>query len=130
MAQEVAAAECGDINAQLDGVLNASPINFEAMESTIKSGSLATLDQVASIIAGCSGHTFEVQGHTDSGGTNEANLELSQARAQAVVDYLVSKGVAAEQLTAKGYGEEQPVAPNDSPSNRALNRRVEIVVIA
>jgi outer membrane protein OmpA-like peptidoglycan-associated protein len=69
-----------------------------------------------------------VEGHTDSRGADAMNLELSQKRAEAVRDYLVSRGVAASTVTALGKGEQMPLADNDSTDGRATNRRVEIVV--
>jgi len=69
-----------------------------------------------------------VEGHTDAQGAHEMNLELSRKRAESVKSYLVSHGMAADRLTAKGMGEEQPIANSSSPEGRANNRRVEIVV--
>lgn len=69
-----------------------------------------------------------IEGHTDSQGTDENNLELSRRRAESVKTYLVSHGMAADRITAKGVGESQPIANNDTPEGRANNRRVEIVV--
>jgi outer membrane protein OmpA-like peptidoglycan-associated protein len=69
-----------------------------------------------------------IEGYTDSRGADDANMRLSQARADAVKDYLVSQGVKAEQVRAVGHGEERPLASNDTPEGRANNRRVEIVV--
>jgi OOP family OmpA-OmpF porin len=69
-----------------------------------------------------------IEGHTDSQGNDQANLALSQARAEAVRQYLVGRGVAQDKVRAVGRGEQQPVATNDSPEGRANNRRVEIVV--
>lgn len=69
-----------------------------------------------------------VEGHADSQGEDQHNLELSQARAEAVREYLVGHGIAADRIVAKGYGEERPIADNKSPEGRANNRRVEIVV--
>lgn len=69
-----------------------------------------------------------VEGHTDSRGTDESNLELSKQRATTVRDYLVSQGVAEDRITAVGRGETQPLATNDTPEGRANNRRVEIVI--
>jgi outer membrane protein OmpA-like peptidoglycan-associated protein len=87
------------------------------------------LDQVAKVLQDADpGQTFVVEGHTDAQGSDQANLALSQARAESVRTYLVSRGVAAERIRALGRGEAQPVASNDSPEGRANNRRVEIVV--
>lgn len=72
--------------------------------------------------------TITIEGHTDSNGTEDSNLRLSQARADAVRTYLVSRGVKAERVTAVGKGESQPLAENGTPEGRANNRRVEIIV--
>lgn len=72
---------------------------------------------------------IEVSGHTDNTGTHEHNQQLSENRAKAVVDYLVSKGVAASRLTYKGYADTKPVADNSTPEGRALNRRTEMKVV-
>jgi outer membrane protein OmpA-like peptidoglycan-associated protein len=69
-----------------------------------------------------------VEGHTDSQGQAAANQELSQKRAQSVRDYLVSRGIAADRITAQGFGPTRPIGENNSPEGRANNRRVEIVV--
>jgi len=70
---------------------------------------------------------FEVAGHTDSSGSDALNQPLSERRARAVVAHLVSRGFDASALTAHGYGSSHPVAPNDTPADRARNRRVEFV---
>jgi outer membrane protein OmpA-like peptidoglycan-associated protein len=69
-----------------------------------------------------------VEGHTDSQGRVQDNQELSLARAQSVRDYLVSRGIAADRISAHGLGSERPVATNKTAEGRADNRRVEIVV--
>jgi OOP family OmpA-OmpF porin len=69
---------------------------------------------------------FEVSGHTDSDGGASYNLGLSQRRAQSVVADLVKHGIAQARLAAKGYGLTRPVASNDTPAGKALNRRVEL----
>ena len=71
-----------------------------------------------------------IEGHTDDTGTDEINMALSEKRAIAVKDYLVSKGVSAGRLTSQWYGETQPRYPNDSEANRQKNRRVELAVVA
>jgi hypothetical protein len=73
---------------------------------------------------------MEVQGHTDSTGPMSWNMELSQKRADSVKDFLVEKGVGADRLQTKGYGPHEPVAPNDTPENRAKNRRVDFKPLA
>ena len=73
---------------------------------------------------------IEVQGHTDGKGSEQYNLDLSQKRADAVRDYLISKGISPDSLTAKGMGESNPIASNDTPEGRAENRRVEFKPIS
>jgi len=70
--------------------------------------------------------SIEVAGHTDSTGTAEYNQRLSQARAETVLNFLASKGIARDRMSARGYGEEKPVASNDTSEGRAKNRRVEL----
>jgi outer membrane protein OmpA-like peptidoglycan-associated protein len=70
-----------------------------------------------------------VEGHTDSQGTDPYNMDLSQRRAQAVRDYLVTRGIASDRITAQGLGSSKGIADNKSPEGRANNRRVEIVVL-
>jgi outer membrane protein OmpA-like peptidoglycan-associated protein len=87
------------------------------------------LDQVAKALGDLDDkQTVVVEGHTDSKGPDDANMVLSQARAESVRAYLVSRGVKPERISAIGRGEAQPVATNDTPEGRANNRRVEIVI--
>jgi outer membrane protein OmpA-like peptidoglycan-associated protein len=78
---------------------------------------------------------IELSSHTDSKGSDAYNLKLSDERAKSVVDYMISKGIMAKRLVAKGYGETKPIAPNtfedgtDNPDGRALNRRTEFEII-
>ena len=71
---------------------------------------------------------IEIQAYTDSRGSDALNQRISEDRAQSVRTYLVEKGVSADKLTAKGYGEANPVATNDTAEGRAQNRRVELAV--
>ena len=71
---------------------------------------------------------LEIAAHTDDVGSDNANLKLSEARAKSVVDYMLSEGIDEKRLIAKGYGETDPMVPNNSTQNRALNRRVEFRV--
>ena len=72
---------------------------------------------------------MKISAHTDSKGSDEYNLELSQKRAESVVNYLIAKGIDSGRLIAKGYGETRQVATNDTEEGRALNRRVEMRII-
>ena len=87
-----------------------------------------TLDQVASALHAQPELLVEIQGHTDSIGSDSYNLNLSRKRAEAVKAYLVSKGLAHSSLTAQGYGKTKPIASNATAEGRAQNRRVEFVV--
>lgn len=86
------------------------------------------LDDVASILAEHPEFSASIEGHTDSVGNDETNFNLSQQRAQSVLNYLSGKGIQTERLNATGYGETSPIATNDSKEGRALNRRIEFVV--
>jgi outer membrane protein OmpA-like peptidoglycan-associated protein len=72
---------------------------------------------------------IRINGHTDNEGSDSDNLLLSDRRAKAVRDYLISKGIARERLDAKGYGESKPISNNDSQEGMQLNRRTEFVVV-
>jgi len=86
------------------------------------------LDQVVALLKQDQSLKLEVQGHTDNVGAAAANLKLSQDRAAAVKDYLVTTGgIAAARLTTAGFGDTKPVAPNTTDEGRAQNRRVELV---
>ena len=100
-------------------------IEFETAKATIKPASYPLLDQIAQQFIENPSFIIEVQGHTDNTGKADKNLELSQARADAVRDYLISKGVPAERMTARGYGQDRPIADNSTKAGRAKNRRVE-----
>lgn len=109
-------------------------VYFETAKSEIKPESYPVLDDaaktIAKIFSGNATTTIEIQGHTDSRGSDAYNLKLSQDRAAAVKDYLVTKHkLDAERLIPKGYGESKPVAPNTTPENMAKNRRVEFVIV-
>jgi outer membrane protein OmpA-like peptidoglycan-associated protein len=103
---------------------------FVTDQATLLPAARTSLDSVVAALKGVTPETGKVviEGHTDSTGARGYNLELSQKRAQAVRDYLVSHGVAGDLLTTQGVGPDRPVANNRSPEGRANNRRVEIVI--
>jgi outer membrane protein OmpA-like peptidoglycan-associated protein len=102
-------------------------INFDTGKATIRPDSDRTLDDAAAALKAAPNLKVEVGGHTDNVGTPQANEKLSGERAQAVMAALVKRGVAANRLTAKGYGQSAPIADNRIEDGRAKNRRVELV---
>jgi outer membrane protein OmpA-like peptidoglycan-associated protein len=101
---------------------------FATGQATILPGAQVQLNQVADALRTQAEHHFTVEGHTDNQGTDAINNDLANRRANAVRDYLVVRGVAAEAITAQGVGSTRPVADNKTTEGRAMNRRVEIVV--
>jgi outer membrane protein OmpA-like peptidoglycan-associated protein len=110
-------------NAVLEGV------NFATNSSRLTADSMQILDKVADTLKEWPDVKVEIGGHTDSQGNDASNLKLSEARAESVRKYLVSKGVDGSRLTAKGYGETVPIADNGTAAGRAQNRRVELKTI-
>ncbi len=104
-------------------------IYFDFGKDHLSDQSFPELDKAAHFFKENPGTKFEIGGHTDSSGPDDYNLILSQARAQAVVNYLVNHGVDRIQLTAHGYGETRPVYPGKTKEAEAKNRRVEFKVL-
>jgi OOP family OmpA-OmpF porin len=109
--------------------INNQKILFETNKAVIKPESEGVLNAVAKAAAECPTVRIEVGGHTDSRGRDAYNQELSEARANAVKDFLGKAGVDVSRLDAKGYGETQPIASNDNSDGQAQNRRIEFNVI-
>ena len=109
-------------------IISLEGANFGFNKATLKPEGMAKLDQAAAVMAEHADLAVGVEGHTDSVGSDAYNQKLSERRAQAAVDYLVSKGVDASRLQPTGYGESKPVASNDTAEGRAQNRRVDLVV--
>lgn len=101
-------------------------VTFAPNKAQLSSNAMQVLNIVAQSLKEHPDAHVEVAGYTDSTGSAALNRRLSQNRAQAVRAFLIKQGVPAEQLTAKGYGPANPIAPNDTPENRAKNRRVEL----
>jgi outer membrane protein OmpA-like peptidoglycan-associated protein len=109
------------------GTVSIYGIYFDTDKSEIKPDSKPTLDEVASVLKIDRALKLEVSGHTDNTGDKAHNAKLSEARAQSVVKALVGGyGIDSKRLSAKGYGDTKPVAPNTSDENKAKNRRVEL----
>jgi OOP family OmpA-OmpF porin len=104
-------------------------VTFEFNSATLTSDSRTVLDELAADLKRFPRLRIELQGHTDSVGADAYNLRLSSARANSVRDYLISQGVGEDQLTAKGFGETQPLEDNSTEQGRSLNRRVVMNVL-
>ena len=112
--------------APLQKLTMSADANFDFDKAVLKPAGQASLDQFMAGLAGSKVSGISVVGHTDSVGTDAYNQKLSERRAGAVANYLVSKGVPAAAIQAAGKGESQPVADNGSKAGRAANRRVDV----
>jgi outer membrane protein OmpA-like peptidoglycan-associated protein len=109
-------------------IMNMSDVLFDFGKYTLKPEAREKLAKVSGIILSHPGLTLTVEGYTDNVGSEEFNQKLSEQRADAVRDYLVSQGIADNSVSARGLGESNPIAPNDTAQGRQKNRRVQIVV--
>jgi len=114
---------------EVGGSIRLNNIFFDFDKATLRSESFAELNRLLNFFNRFPKMKIELPGHTDSKGSDEYNLKLSDERANAVRSYLLSQGVAPDRIVAKGYGESVPVATNDTDEGRQLNRRVEFVVL-
>ena len=105
-------------------------LTFEFNKATILPSSYSSLNELAETLnqPEASSWKLKIEGHTDSKGSDEYNLKLSQLRSDSVKSYLESKGVSAGRISAVGYGETKPIASNDTDEGRAKNRRVEFII--
>ena len=104
-------------------------VYFDTGKSSLKPNSFKALNDLVEILKIKNTMVVEIQGHTDDVGKPEDNLKLSQERAEAVKKYLESKGIEALRITAKGYGQTQPIADNSTDEGKAKNRRTSLKVI-
>jgi OmpA-OmpF porin, OOP family len=102
-------------------------INFDSGKSTIKKESMPVVEQIIEMMKLATDIKISVEGHTDSDGSNESNLKLSEARAKAVVEAITKGGIDAARLSSAGFGEEKPIADNSTAEGKAKNRRVELI---
>lgn len=107
-----------------------SSVLFDVDSATVKPEGRGALEQVGSVLNDFPKTAVVVQGHTDSTGSEQHNLALSQSRAEAARNYLVARGVTARRMTALGYGESYPVASNSTSWGRQQNRRVDVLLKA
>jgi len=122
---------CPEVTEEVQKTLNeyAKTILFDSGKSSIKSESNKVLADIVNILKEYPTAKFTVDGHTDSAGSAKLNQRLSDSRANAVKDYLVSNGIDQFRLSAAGYGEDRPIATNKTRAGRAQNRRVEINLV-
>ena len=106
------------------------PIQFDFNSSVVRDESMIRIDELAELMERYPKLRLEIQGHTDNIGGEEFNQKLSDARAKSVMQEMIKRGIEEKRLRARGFGMSQPVAPNDSERNRAINRRTQFVVLA
>ncbi len=119
-------AECIDL---IETAASANKITFAPSSTDIEDDALPTIDAIAEILRDCQSVQIEIGGHTDSQGREVMNQQLSQARADSVLNAIMQRRVLVSNLTAKGYGETQPIADNDTEDGREANRRIEFTLV-
>jgi outer membrane protein OmpA-like peptidoglycan-associated protein len=118
-----------DIQIELPKLFTLDNVYFDTGKATLKSASYEELNELYEYLVLKKTTVVEIAGHTDNVGSDELNMTLSQKRAESVRNYLINKGISGNRIVAKGYGETQSVAPNDSDDGRAKNRRTEVRLI-
>lgn len=131
MRQALANSEAASVRREgnLLAVTFKSDMSFDFDSATVRSGLYTEIDRVAGIMQNYPQTLIRIEGHTDSSGSEDYNMDLSRRRALAVQDLLTQRGVGSQRIEIIGYGESTPVASNDTESGRQLNRRVEIKII-
>ena len=112
----------------INAVLTAQKVTFAPGSTEIEAAATGTLDRIAEVMNDCTAVPMEIAGHTDSQGRETMNLNLSQRRAEAVLQALLARRVLTANLTAKGYGETVPIADNGTEEGREANRRIEFTL--
>ncbi|MBT8041421.1 MAG: OmpA family protein [Gammaproteobacteria bacterium] len=110
-------------------VVTLGDVLFQTGETQLREEALASLVEVVDLLQSEPDKQIRIEGHTDSTGNSDANLRISQQRAEAVLDALVSLGVEAPRVTAKGMGQDFPIATNETQEGRAQNRRVDVILL-
>jgi len=128
--QAMATSEAASIARQGEtiAVTFKSDLLFDFNSAVLKPGAYSEIDRMARILVQYPNTRIRIEGHTDNIGSESYNLKLSQQRAEAVKNILISKGVSPSRITVIGYGESRPRAGNDTPAGRQLNRRVEVYI--
>jgi outer membrane protein OmpA-like peptidoglycan-associated protein len=109
-------------------IVNMSDVLFDTGSATLRPPAREKLAKISGIVLAHPGLTLQIEGHTDSVGSDQLNQQLSERRADSVRDFLIAQGVAGSSVTAQGFGKTRPVAPNETAEGRQKNRRVELVV--
>jgi outer membrane protein OmpA-like peptidoglycan-associated protein len=117
-----------ECQARLEALTATTSIRFDVDSTRLREEAKPLLFEIAKVARRCQGARIEVGGFTDQAGDHEANLVLSERRAQTVADFLVANGVDPDRLRARGFGERYPLTTGDTPIERELNRRIEFVV--
>lgn len=135
---EAARTQSADLQRELDElnaketdrglVVTLGDVLFSTGKSDLKGGATANLGKLAAFLNRYTDRTISIEGHTDSVGGEDYNMDLSRRRAEAVKTYLVSKGIAGSRIDATGKGEGAPISGNDSATGRQQNRRVEVII--
>ena len=129
--EEIPGAEVTRVGEGINVTFNEDQgVYFDTNKSAVQGTSETTLNSMADILKEYPKSNVLVEGHTDNAGPDDYNMDLSQQRATSVSDYLISQGIAKSRLTTKWYGENQPVADNDTKEGKAKNRRVELAIVA
>jgi outer membrane protein OmpA-like peptidoglycan-associated protein len=110
-------------------VVRLNNVFFDFDKWDLRGESFLELNRVVKLLEENPSIVIEMSAHTDSYGSDEYNIKLSGNRARSVMEYILSKGIDTSRISSKGYGETKPVAPNDTPENRQLNRRVEFTIV-
>jgi outer membrane protein OmpA-like peptidoglycan-associated protein len=110
-------------------VLTMGEVLFATGKSELSAQAMLSVDKLAEFLQKHPNRNVLIEGHTDTTGSDELNMTLSQKRADAVKEALAGKGVSEGRITAKGYGKKFPVASNDTPAGRSQNRRVEVIIL-
>ena len=119
----------GPPQARIDNVLEGKIVEFEVGSAVLTPVGTAVLNELVPVLRSLEGRNIQVIGHTDASGPRQPNVELSRARAAAVRDYLVSQNVPGAGIQVLGMGPDQPLVSNNTPENRARNRRIEVKVL-
>lgn len=124
-----AGTKVDQVGCPMKAIIDLKGVNFDYDKHDLRPDALPILDEALKVLQRYPELRIEVAGHTDYFNTEEYNQALSERRAKAVREYFVSKGIAADRMTAKGYGESQPIADNETPEGQSKNRRVELRVL-